>query len=186
MFCPVRWLFVVFRGSCLALRSQGNSLLRSALVCGLCTCVFVCFALPLGVIGRLYSVIVPLPVHLLYYFNDRFYLSFFFAMRGFRWSGFDYYWTSHLSALKSRPNVFCITQLKRYSYDSCLNYGSSLHMCCLDKPALIHVRTTMVQISLRFRADWSAPLFFTIARSSFDGEASHELKLRAKWFWGIY
>ena len=38
-------------------------------------------------------------------FNDRFYLSFFVAMHGFRESDFDYYSISYLSAHKSRPNV---------------------------------------------------------------------------------
>ena len=37
--------------------------------------------------------------------NDRFYLSFFVAMHGFRESDFDNYSISYLSAHKSRPNV---------------------------------------------------------------------------------
>ena len=34
----------------------------------------------------------------------------------------------------------------------------------LRKPALIYVRTTKAQISLRVRAGWSAPLLFAVAR----------------------
>ena len=60
------------------------------------------FTLPFDAIGRLYSVIVAVPGHILYYcsegslssrliFNDRFYLSLFVAMRGFRERGFDFY-----------------------------------------------------------------------------------------------
>ena len=39
-----------------------------SLVCDWCTVCHGLFALPLGVIGRLWSVIVVLPGHLLYYF----------------------------------------------------------------------------------------------------------------------
>ena len=99
------------------------------------------------------------------FFNDRFYLSFFVATHGFRESDFDYYSISYLSAHKSRPNVllcvykYAIEELFiQKGCDLCLIYGESLR-----KPALIHVRTTMAQISLRVRAGWSAPLLFAIA-----------------------
>ena len=48
--------------------------------------------------------------------------------------------------------------------------------------SLIHERTTKAQI-------WSAPLFFTVARFVFfffEGEASHKLKWKAKWYSGMY
>ena len=40
-----------------------------------------------------------------FFFNDRFYLSFFVATHGFKESDFDYYSISYLSAHKSRSNV---------------------------------------------------------------------------------
>ena len=58
----------------------------------------------------------------------------------------------------------------------------------LRKLALIHVRTTKAQISLRIRADWSAPLLFANARFFlfFSTEKLHKLKWRGKWFSGMY
>ena len=76
MFCPVRCLFFclcVFSGSCLALakrereRERESWLLCLSLVCGVCTVCHGLFTFPLGVIGRLCSVIVALSGHLLYY-----------------------------------------------------------------------------------------------------------------------
>ena len=45
-------------------------------------------------------------------FNDRFYLSFFIAMHGFRESGFDLYWSLYLSTQKCRPCVYISTPLR--------------------------------------------------------------------------
>ena len=124
-------------------------------------------------------------------FNDRFDLSFFVAMRGFRERGFDSYWSLYLSAQKRRPCVDISTPLR---------YQQKVVWLVLDpwfkssyeplrKLALIHVRTTKAQISLRVCADWSAPLFFAVARFVFfffEGEASHKFKWKAKWFSGMY
>ena len=41
-----------------------------------------------------------------------FYLSFFVAMRGFRESGFDFYWSLYVSAQKYRPCVYISTPLR--------------------------------------------------------------------------
>ena len=98
-----------------------------------------------------------------------FYLSFFIAMRGFRESGIDFYWSLYLSAQKRRLCVYISTPLKsqqkvvRLVLDPW--FKSSYEP--LRKLSLIHVRTTKAQISLRVRADWSAPLFFAVARSVF-------------------
>ena len=122
---------------------------------------------------------------------DKFYLSFFVAMRGFRENGFDFYWSLYLSAQKRKPCVYISTQLR---------YQQKVVRLVLDpwfkssyeplrKLALIHVRTTKAQISLRVRADWSAPLVFAVAHFVFflfEGEASHKLKWKAKWFSGMY
>ena len=68
---------------------------------------------------------------------------------------------------KVDPMFYCVyisTSLKSYPYKSsatCFIYGESLR-----KPALIHVRTTKAQISLRVRAGRSAPLLFAIAHFS--------------------
>ena len=51
---------------------------------------------------------------LLYVFNDRFYPSFFVATRGYRDSGFDFYWILYESAQKSRLCVYISTPLNRY------------------------------------------------------------------------
>ena len=45
------------------------------LVCALCTVCHGLFALPLGVIGRLWSVVGALPRHKLYYFSPCLFLS---------------------------------------------------------------------------------------------------------------
>ena len=63
MFCPVHCLIVVFNGSCLhvALLSpcwgRDSWFLYFSVVCGLCTVRLGLFALPLGVTGRLCSVL---------------------------------------------------------------------------------------------------------------------------------
>ena len=88
-------------------------------------------------------------------FNDRFYLLFFVAMRGFRESGFDFYWSLYLSAQKRRPRVYISTPLRyqqkvvRLGLDPW--FKSSYEP--LRKLPLIHVRTTKAQISLRVYAD---------------------------------
>ena len=124
-------------------------------------------------------------------FNDRFYLSFFVAMRGFRESGFDFYWSLYLSAQKRRPCVYISTPLRYQQKVARLVldpwFKSSYEP--LRKLALIHVRTTKAQISLRVRADWSAPLFFAVAHFVFfffEGETAHKFKWKAKWFSGMY
>ena len=129
--------------------------------------------------------------HAKQFFNDTVYLSFFVAMRGFRESGFDFYWSLYLSAQKRRPCVYISTPLRcqpkvvRLVLDPW--FKSSYEP--LRKLSFIHVRTTKAQISLHICADWSAPLFFAVARSVFfffEGEASHKLKWKAKWFSGMY
>ena len=45
-----------------------------------------------------------------------------------------------------------------------------------EKTALIYVRTTKAQTSLRIPAGWSAPLLFAIAHFFFDKEVSHKFK----------
>ena len=75
--------------------------------------------------------------------------------------------------------VYISMPLKSCPYKSsatCLIYGESLR-----KPALIYVRTTMAQISLRVRAGWSAPLLFAIARYFFDEEASRNGEQNDTW-----
>ena len=112
-------------------------------------------------------------------------------MHGFRESGFDIYWSLYLSAQKRKPCVYISTLLRyqqkvvRLALDPW--FKSSYEP--LRKLALIHVRTTKAQICLRVRADWSAPLFFAVARFVFfffEGEASHKFKWKAKWFPGMY
>ena len=64
VLCPVRRLIVMFSGPCLALRPlprRPTPITFKEMAAGL-------FALPIGVIGRLCSVTVALPGHLLYYF----------------------------------------------------------------------------------------------------------------------
>ena len=66
--CLCRVCLIVYGGFCLALRSSDLGKRASYTFC---LVVFVChvlFALPHGVIGRLCSVIVALPGHLLFYF----------------------------------------------------------------------------------------------------------------------
>ena len=97
--------------------------------------------------------------------NDRFHLPFFVAMCGFRESG---WLLSNFVFIrtKSRPCVYISTPLKRYqNKNSATCAWSIVQVFCGKKSALIHVRTTKAQISLRVRTDWSAPLLFAIARS---------------------
>ena len=67
VFCSVRCIIVVLSGSCPALWSpcweRESWLLCFSLVCELCTVCHGSFALSLGVIGRLRSVIIALPGH---------------------------------------------------------------------------------------------------------------------------
>ena len=119
-------------------------------------------------------------------FIDRFYLSFFVATRGFRDSGFDFYWFC-INPCKKVDHV-CIlvrhwidTNQKVVRFVLDLWFKSPYEL--LRKLTLIHVQTTKAQISLRIRADWSAPCFFF---SFFSTEKLHKLKWRAKWFSGMY
>ena len=59
MLCPSQCLNVMFSRFCLAFR--GSWFLCFSLICGLCTVCLGLFVLPLGVVGRLCSVIVALP-----------------------------------------------------------------------------------------------------------------------------
>ena len=101
------------------------------------------------------------------------------------------YWSLYLSAQKRRPCVYISTPLRwqqkvvRLVLDPW--FKSSYEP--LRKLSLIHVWTTKAKISLRVCADWSALLFFAVARFVFfffKGEASHKLKWKAKWFSGMY
>ena len=128
-------------------------------------------------------------------FNDRFYLSFFVAMHGFRESGFDCYWSLYLSAQKCRPCVYISMPLwyqrkvvqRAWSMVQVFIWTAEktrFNTCANNKGAdqSAHPR-------LRIRADWSAPLFFAVACFVFfffKGEASHKLKWKAKWFSGMY
>ena len=118
-------------------------------------------------------------------FNDRFYLSFFVATHGFRESDFDYYSISYLSArTKVDPMFQCVyisKPLKSRPYKSSATCAWSMARVA-EKPALIYVRTTKAQLSLRVRAGGSAPLLFAIARFFFYEEASHKLKWRTEWY----
>ena len=102
----------------------------------------------------------------------------------------DFYWSLYLSAQKRRPCVYISTPLRyqqkvvRLVLDPW--FKSSYEPLRKLTLILVHVRTTNAQISLR---DWSAPLFFAVARFVFfffEGEASHKLKWKAKWFSGMY
>ena len=125
------------------------------------------------------------------FFNDRFYQSFFVATRGLE--------TVALTSIE-----FCINPPRKVDHVFILvrhwiDTNQKVVRFVLDlwfkspyeplrKLALIHVRTTKAQISLRVRADWSAPLLFAEARffSFFSTEKLHKLKWRAKWFSGMY
>ena len=80
MFYQVRCLVVAFRGFCLAfwLSHWGREswLLCFSLICDMCAVCHSLFALPLGVIGRLWSAIVTISVHLMYYFKERKFYAF--------------------------------------------------------------------------------------------------------------
>ena len=68
------------RGFCLALWlshwGRESWLVCFSLVCDTCAVCHSLFALRLGVIGRLWSAIVTIPVHLMYYFKERKFYAF--------------------------------------------------------------------------------------------------------------
>ena len=126
-------------------------------------------------------------------FNDRFYLSFFVATRSFRCVAL----TSIEFCINPHKKVDHVCILVRHWIDTNQNvvrFVLDLRFKSpyepLRKLALIHVRTTKAQISLRVHEDWSAPLLFAEARFFFSlfflMEKLHKLKWRAKCFSGMY